>query len=76
MLNLSISVDFVDTLHSFNISSAKIMTVAKYGSNAASNVEADESGLNDSLNTSLHNPIFGAKSSLVYRNRKFVGKLN
>ena len=52
------------------------MTVPKYGSNAASNVEADESGLNDSLNTSLHNPIFGAKSSLVYRNRKFVGKLN
>jgi len=49
------------------------MTVTKYGSNAASNVEADESGLNDSLNTSLHNPIFGAKSSLVYRNRKFVG---
>ena len=52
------------------------MTVTNYGSTAASMVEANESGLNDSLNTSLHNPIFGAKSSLVHRNRKIVGKLN
>ena len=52
------------------------MTVTNYGSIAASIVEADESGLNDSLNTSLHNPIFGAKSSVIYRNRKVVGKQN
>lgn len=49
------------------------MTVTNYGSIAASIVGADESGLNDSLNTSLHNPIFGAKSSVVYRNRKLIG---
>ena len=52
------------------------MTVTNYGSIAARIVEADESGLNDSLNTSLHNPIFGAKSSVIYRNRKVVGKQN
>ena len=52
------------------------MTVTNYGSIAASLVEADESGLNDSFNTSLHNPIFGAKSAFVYRNRKLVGKKN
>ena len=50
------------------------MTVTKYGSIAASITEADESGLNDSLNTSLFNPILGAKSSIVYRNRKLLGK--
>ena len=52
------------------------MTVTNYGSIAASIVGADESGLNDSLNISLHNPIFGSKSSVVYRNRKLVGKQN
>lgn len=51
------------------------MTVTKYGSIAASIKEADESGLNDSINTSLPlNPILGAKSSIVYRNRKLLGK--
>ena len=52
------------------------MTVTKYGSIAASITEADESGLNDSLNTSLFNPILGAKSSIVSRNRKLLGKQN
>ena len=52
------------------------MTVINYGSIAASITEADESGLNDSINTSLLNPILGAKSSVVYRNRKLLGKEN
>ena len=52
------------------------MTVTKYGSMATSIKEADESGLNDSINTSLLNPILGAKSSIVYRNRKILGKQN
>ena len=52
------------------------MTVTYYGSIAASIAETDESGLNDSLNTSLLNPILGAKSSILYRNRKVLGKQN
>ena len=52
------------------------MTVINYGSIAASIAEADDSGLNDSLNTSLLNPIVGAKRSIVFRNRKLLGKQN
>ena len=58
------------------------MTVTDYGSFsvAASVGEAGERGQNDSLDnsslTSLHNPILGAKSSIVYRFRKVIGKRN
>ena len=52
------------------------MTVTNYGSIAASIAEADESGLNASLNTSLLNPISRVKSSIELRNRKLLGKQN